>query len=214
MPPGNARGNRAPIGRGLYLITPDELDDARLLARVRPLLPHVSCLQYRNKRAEAGHRRRQLGQLLRLCRDAGTPLIVNDDARLAAEAGADGVHLGERDGTIASARMLVGADAVIGMSCYDDAALARIACDEGADYIALGAFFASPTKPCARRAPIELLREAHSLGLPQVAIGGITPDNAPTLIAAGADLIAVISGVFDAPDPVAAARAYAACFLA
>ena len=215
MPPGNTRENppiRAALRRGLYLITPDELDDARLLARVRPLLPHASCLQYRNKRAEAGQRRRQVDQLLRLCRDSATPLIVNDDPRLAAEAGADGVHLGEHDGTIAAARTLLGAGAIIGTSCYDDVALARHAAGGGADYIAFGAFFASATKPSARRATIGLLRDARPLGLPQVAIGGITPDNAHTLIAAGADLIAVISGVFDAPDPVAAARAYAACF--
>jgi thiamine-phosphate pyrophosphorylase len=215
MPPGNTRENppiRAALRQGLYLITPDELDDARLLARVRPLLPHISCLQYRNKRADPGQRRRQVDALLRLCRDLGTPLIVNDDAELAAQAGADGVHLGEHDGTMTAARALLGPDAIIGVSCYDDVALAREAAGNGATYIAFGAFFASSTKPCARRAPIGLLRDAHPLGLPQVAIGGITPDNAPTLIAAGADLIAVISGVFDAPDPVAAARAYAACF--
>jgi thiamine-phosphate pyrophosphorylase len=215
MPPGNTRENppnRTVLRRGLYLITPDELDDARLLARVRPLLPYASCLQYRNKRAEAGQRRRQVDQLLSLCRDTGTPLLVNDDAGLAAQTGADGVHLGEHDGTIAAARTLLGADAIIGVSCYDDASLARIAAAEGADYIAFGAFFASSTKPSARRASIGILRQRHAPGLPQVAIGGITPDNARTLIAAGADLIAVISGVFDAPDPVAAARAYAACF--
>jgi thiamine-phosphate pyrophosphorylase len=215
MPPGNMRENlpfRATLRRGLYLITPDELDDARLLARVRPLLPHVSCLQYRNKRAEAGQRRRQVDQLLGLCENTGTPLIVNDDAGLAAAAGADGVHLGEHDGTIAAARTLLGRDAIIGMSCYDDASLARKAAAEAADYVAFGAFFASATKPSARRASIEILRQHHAPGVPQVAIGGITPDNARTLIAAGADLIAVISGVFDAPDPVAAARAYAACF--
>lgn len=215
MAPGNARENqpiRAALGRGLYLITPDELDDARLLARVRPLLPHASCLQYRNKRAQAGQRRRQVDQLLGLCRNAGTLLIVNDDAGLAAASGADGVHLGEHDGTIAAARTLLGRNAIIGMSCYNDASLARRAAADSADYIAFGAFFASATKPAARRASIELLRQRPAPGLPQVAIGGITPDNARTLVAAGADLIAVISGVFDAPDPVAAARAYAACF--
>ncbi len=215
MPLEHTRENRptgAALRRGLYLITPDELDQTRLLTRVRPLLAHVSCLQYRNKRATGAQRHRQVESLLRMCREAGTPLIVNDDAGLAAATGADGVHLGEHDGTIAQARTLLGSDSIIGMSCYDDAARARRAAAEGADYIAFGAFFASATKPLARRASIGLLRQADPLHIPQVAIGGITPDNARTLIAAGADLIAVISGVFDAPDPLAAARAYAACF--
>jgi thiamine-phosphate pyrophosphorylase len=196
----------------LYLITPDETDCARLLARVTPLLPFVACLQYRNKRADAGLRERQARRLLALCRGAGVPLIVNDDARLAAELGAEGVHLGEHDGSTAAARVLLGDDAIIGLSCYDDPARAEAAARAGADYVAFGAFFPSPTKPLARRAAPGLLQAAAPLGLRRVAIGGITPDNARPLIAAGADLIAVISGVFDAPDPVAAARAYRACF--
>ena len=122
--------------------------------------------------------------------------------------GAAGVHLGEHDGDIGSARALLGADAIIGVSCYDDIERARRLVAEGADYIAFGAFFPSPTKPHARRAGIDLLRNSAILGVPRVAIGGITPDNAGSLVAAGADLIAVISGVFDAPDPISAARAY------
>ena len=140
------------------------------------------------------------------------PLIINDDAALAVATGADGVHLGEHDGAFATARALLGVGAIIGVSCYDDAVRARNAVALGADYVAFGAFFPSPTKPRARRAPIDLLRGSRAPGLLQVAIGGITPDNAPALIAAGADLVAVISGVFDSPDPLAAAIAYAACF--
>ena len=200
------------IPRGLYLITPDEPDDARLLARVIPLLPHVACLQYRNKPGATALRQRQVRALRLACRDAHVPFIVNDDAQLAAEVGADGVHLGEHDGAIAAARGLLGNQAIIGVSCYDDASLARHAAASGADYLAFGAFFPSTTKPDARHAAIALLHETRALGLPQVAIGGITPDNAHNLIAAGADLVAVISGVFDAPDPLAATRAYAALF--
>ncbi len=197
---------------GVYLVTPDDSDSGRLLARVAPLLPYVACLQYRNKSADDALRRQQADALLALCDRAGVPLIVNDDAALAAAVGADGVHLGEHDGALVAARALLGADAIIGVSCYDDPARAAAAAAQGADYIAFGAFFPSPTKPDARRAPLALLRDAQSHGLPRVAIGGITPDNAPALIAAGADLVAVISGVFDAPDPLDAVRAYAACF--
>lgn len=106
----------------------------------------------------------------------------------------------------------LGPDAILGASCYDDIALARAAAAQGASYVAFGAFFPSPTKPNARRAAPELLQQAATLGLPRVAIGGITPDNARSLVRAGADLLAVISGVFDAPDPAAAARAYLSCF--
>lgn len=197
---------------GLYLITPDEPDAARLLARVTPLLPFAACVQYRNKRADAGLRERQARGLRSLCLDAGVPLIINDDAALAGQIDADGVHLGEHDGDVAAARALLGDDAIIGVSCYDDLARAETAAVAGADYIAFGAFFPSPTKPDARRASPALLQAAAPLGLRRVAIGGITPDNARPLIEVGADLIAVISGVFDAADPVAAAQAYRACF--
>ena len=150
---------------------------------------------------------RDAGARLReTCADARVPFIVNDDARLARELAADGVHLGEHDGGIADARALLGEDAIIGVSCYDDLQRARDAAAAGADYLAFGAFFPSPTKPHARRAGLDLLRDGAAHGLPRVAIGGITPDNAGPLVAAGADLLAVISGVFDAPDPVAAAR--------
>lgn len=198
--------------RGLYLLTPEEPDTGRLLARVRAVLGQATWLQYRAKRAGDALRRTQAAALLPLCRAAGVALIVNDDARLAAELGADGVHLGQDDGDIAAARALLGPLARIGASCYDDLQRARDALDAGADHVAFGAFFPSPTKPHARRASPALLREGASLRVPRVAIGGIAPGNAPGLVEAGADLVAVLSGVFDAPDPVAAARAYRACF--
>ncbi|GAB3102998.1 thiamine phosphate synthase [Lysobacter terrae] len=199
--------------RGLYAITPDEPDTDRLLARVRPVLQAgASWLQYRNKPASEDLRAEQAMALLPLCRNAGVPLIINDDWALAAAIGAAGAHLGEDDGEIALARHELGPDCILGASCYDDARLARQAIFAGASYIAFGAFFPSPTKPNARRAMPELLTETAVLGVPRVAIGGITPDNARPLIVAGADLVAVISGVFDAPDPAAATRAYLSCF--
>ena len=199
--------------RGIYAITPDEADSARLLARVEAVLrAGAAWLQYRNKRADGGLREHQARALQPLCRQYGVPLIINDDWRLAAAIGADGAHLGHEDGALVTARAALGAGAIIGASCYDSLDVARAACAAGASYVAFGAFFPSPTKPEARRAATALLVQSATLGVPRVAIGGITPDNAPTLVAAGADLLAVISGVFDAPDPAAATRAYLACF--
>lgn len=200
--------------RGLYLITPDEPDTERLLARVTPLLETglVTWLQYRNKSAGEPLRQVQGLALQALCIRTGVPLIVNDDLRLAKAIGAAGVHLGEDDGDPAAARALLGPSAILGVSCYDDLARASHAAAAGASYVAFGAFFPTRSKQTRRRAAPSLLREAAALGLPRVAIGGITPENAPTLVAAGADLIAVIAGVFDAPDPLAAAQAYRHAF--
>ncbi len=211
-PGGPEASASARCGRGLYLLTPDEPDTARLLARVAAVLDAARLLQYRNKGADARLRREQAGALLPLCRDAGVPLVINDDAALAQRIGAGGVHLGEDDGDPRAARALLGADAIVGVSCYDDLGRARAAAAAGADYVAFGAFCPSATKPGARRATPSLLRESGPLGLARVAIGGITPDNGRMLVDAGADLLAVIGGVFDAPDPAAAARAYHALF--
>lgn len=203
----SGRDGGSSLGRGLYLVTPDETDSQRLRERVLPLLPFAACLQYRNKTATQALRGHQAALLQQLCSDTGVPLIVNDDTALALSVGAAGVHIGADDGDVAAARALLGRDRWIGVSCYNDLQRAVAAKAAGADYIAFGSFFASVTKPLARRADVSLLREAASLGLPRVAIGGITPDNAGTLVDAGADLLAVIGGVFDAADPVAAARA-------
>lgn len=198
--------------RGIYLITPDETDTARLLDRVRPLLADTTWLQYRNKAVDAATRRQQAQALQQLCAGAGVPLIINDDAALALEVGAAGVHLGEDDGDIAAARTLLGPGAIIGASCYDELELARRAVASGASYIAFGAFFPSRSKATTRRAQPQLLRDSTALGVPRVAIGGLTPDNSAPLVAAGADLLAVISSVFAADDPPVALRAYRACF--
>ncbi len=200
---------------GLYAITPDERDSQRLLEGVEPVLAAgAAWLQYRNKAADAALRAQQARMLQPLCARHGVPLITNDDWRLAAAIGADGVHLGEDDGGIAVARAALGDGAIVGASCYDRLDQAEKAVRAGASYVAFGAFFASPTKPHARIARPELLAQAAALRVPRVAIGGITPDNGRLLVDAGADLLAVISGVFDAPDPVAATRAYRSCFSA
>ncbi|MCB1560089.1 MAG: thiamine phosphate synthase [Xanthomonadales bacterium] len=199
--------------RGVYAITPDESDDERLLARCEAVLAGgVRWLQYRNKAASMATRARQATQLLPLCRSRGVALIINDDLDIATAVGADGVHLGLGDGSIAAARAALGVDAIIGSTCHNRLDLAERAAAEGASYVAFGAFFPSPTKPGAVQATPELLALSQSLGLPRVAIGGINADNARLLIDAGADLIAAISAIFDADDPQAATRQLAHLF--
>ncbi|WP_045769787.1 thiamine phosphate synthase [Xanthomonas albilineans] len=205
--------NASTTPRGVYLITPDETDGTRLLERVAPLLEQgVTWLQYRNKHADAAQRLAQASALHAMCLRAGVPLIVNDDVTLAQTVGAAGVHLGEDDGDLSRARATLGPHALIGASCYDDLQRARAAAMAGASYVAFGAFFPSRSKVATRRADPGLLRDAAALRLPRVAIGGLTPDNARAVVAAGADLLAVISGVFDADNPRAALAAYRACF--
>jgi thiamine-phosphate pyrophosphorylase len=172
----------------------------------------AAALQYRDKSGDHARRLREARALQALCARRRVPLIVNDDVGLAAAVGAAGVHLGEDDAEIADARARLGADAIIGVSCYDSLERALQCAAAGADYLAFGAFFASPTKPHARAASLQLLRDAKSLGLPLVAIGGLTPDNARRLIDAGADALAVVSGVFGACDVRAAARGFADLF--
>ena len=198
--------------RGLYLITPDAADFDALLETVELVLPHAACLQYRNKHALAAQAREQARALREFTAASSVCFIVNDDPRLARDVDADGVHIGEDDGDIANLRKQMGADFIIGASCYDDASLAHAAVAAGADYVAFGALFPSATKPHARRANATLFTTTRDLGVPRVAIGGITPDNARKAIAAGADLLAVIGGVFDDIDPVAAAHAIASAF--
>lgn len=198
--------------RGLYPVTPDDADTAALRARVDAVLPFATWLQYRNKAASDALKREQVAALLPACRAIGVPLIVNDHWRLALDCGADGAHLGEDDGDLREARAALGPSAILGASCYDSIALARGAVAAGASYVAFGAFFPTSTKAATRRAEVALLRQSEGLGVPRVAIGGITPDNAPGLIAGGADLLAVVGGVFGAPDPVAAAQAYLCAF--
>jgi thiamine-phosphate pyrophosphorylase len=158
-------------------------------------------------------KRREAEALAGLAAARGVLYIVNDDPALCAAVKADGVHLGEDDGSIAAARAIVGPERIVGVSCYNDFALAEAAVAAGADYVAFGSFFASSVKPGARHADVRLLARAATLRVPVVAIGGITADNAPELIRAGADALAVITAVFGPADPTgveAGARALCA----
>lgn len=194
--------------RGLYAITPDEADDARLESLVRAVLrARPALLQYRSKQVAAAQRRRQAGRLAAMCRAANVPLIINDDPVLARDCGAQGVHLGGDDGSVEAARALLGESAIIGVSCYASLSLAEQAQRDGASYVAFGSVFGSPTKPDAPRASPELLADAcRSLSLPVCAIGGVDRANASTLLDLGVDLLAVITDVFGSDDPEAAAR--------
>ena len=170
-------------------------------------------VQYRGKDPDAARRRSQAASLLAPCRAGGVALIVNDDPGLAAEIGADGVHIGKDDASLAAAREILGPEAIIGVSCYADLDRAIRAEQAGASYVAFGSLYPSPTKPRATHAPLDLITEARGrLSVPLVAIGGITADNAAAVIAAGADMVAVISGVFAAAEVTAAARAYSRLF--
>ncbi len=200
---------------GLYVITPDSADTVELLRRSRLALEGgARMLQYRNKSSDAALRRAQAVALRELAHEFAVPFIVNDDVRLAAQVGADGVHLGAEDGGLGEARALLGKRRTIGISCYNCIALAHEAASRGADYVAFGAFFPSGVKPAAVRADIGLLRQARAeLAVPLVAIGGITPQNGAALLEAGADALAVISAVFDAADIRSAARDFSGLFI-
>ncbi|MBX6319762.1 thiamine phosphate synthase [Pigmentiphaga sp.] len=204
--------------RGLYGITPEWDDTDRLVAAVQAAARGgMRAVQLRRKHAGRTKRLEQARALRAACDRLGVLLIINDDWRLALEAGADGVHLGRDDGDIAEARRAGGPALLIGASCYNEPERARAALEAGADHVAFGAVFASPTKPAAVRAPLSCLEQARALRLPRteeptrpaiVAIGGITPDNARQAVAAGADALAVITALFGAEDIEAAARAF------
>ncbi len=199
---------------GLYAVTPDEPDTDILMHKVRQALAGgARWLQYRNKLAGSALQREQAAALRTLTRSYAARLIINDDPDLALTVDADGVHLGADDQGIAAVRARLGSGKVIGASCYNRPPLAFDAVAQGADYVAFGVFFPSGVKPGAVKAEIDLLRQARSeLSVPVVAIGGITLDNAPQLLAAGADALAVISGVFAAPDIEQAAQNFSNLF--
>ncbi len=199
---------------GLYAITPDIADTDTLLQRSRAALSGgARVLQYRNKTASPALRSIQAQALQQLCTEFHVPLLINDHLELALAVDAAGLHLGADDGDIAAARAQLGPRKLLGASCYDRIELAQKAVAAGADHIAFGSFFASSVKPDAVRPPLELISRAkNEFRLPVVAIGGITPHNAPQLIAAGVDAVAVISAVFTAPDVAAAAREFQKLF--
>ena len=200
---------------GLYAITDSTLiPPGQLTSSVaRAIAGGASVIQYRDKQAPDPVRYREAAALATLCRQHGIPLIINDDAELAAAVDASGVHLGRTDPPIRQMRERLGPRAIIGVSCYNDLARAVTASQAGADYVAFGRFFPSHSKPHAPPAETAVLRRARrQLDLPIVAIGGITPGNGQSLLAAGANLLAVIHGVFGQPDIRAAAAQYAELF--
>jgi thiamine-phosphate pyrophosphorylase len=197
--------------RGLYAITPEDLGRAAVMQRVAAAVSSgaLCALQYRRKEAGAAQRLAEARELAALCRRHGVPLVINDDLELTLQVGAEGLHLGREDGDLAGARARL-PGRILGASCYDQPGLARRAIAAGADYVAFGSVFASPTKPAATRAPLSLF--ALPLGVPKVAIGGITLENAPRVVAAGADCVAVITDLFEAPDVAQRARDFAKIF--
>ncbi|BBP79540.1 thiamine phosphate synthase [Pseudomonas gingeri NCPPB 3146 = LMG 5327] len=202
--------------RGLYAITDSQLLAGKFLSYVEAALEGgVTLLQYRDKSADDARRLREAEALLKLCERYKTRLIINDDAELAARLGV-GVHLGQTDGPLTPARALLGSKAIIGSTCHAQLELAEQAAREGASYVAFGRFFNSNTKPGAPAADIALLERARpALHLPICVIGGITLDNAAPLVAHGADLLAVIHGLFgadNAQEVTRRARAFNALF--
>jgi thiamine-phosphate pyrophosphorylase len=198
---------------GLYGIT-DGAALPKLLGSVEAAIRGgARLIQYREKSTDLARRTAEAGALRELCQGHGVLLIINDDVGLAAAVGADGVHLGKDDGRVDAARVQLGPRAVIGVSCYDSLERALQAAHDGADYVAFGSFFASGSKPAAARAPLSLLKDARArLGIPLCAIGGITPANGGELVQAGADMLAVIQGLFGAENIAAAAKDYTRLF--
>ncbi|PJE42839.1 MAG: thiamine phosphate synthase [Pseudomonas sp.] len=202
--------------RGLYAITDSELLKGKLLPYVEAALKGgATLLQYRDKSSDEARRLREAEALRELCNRYGAALIINDDAELAARLGV-GLHLGQGDGSLSVARALLGRKAIIGGTCHAQLELAEAAAKEGASYVAFGRFFNSTTKPGAPAADAELLTAAKAkINLPIVAIGGVTLDNAPELIAHGASMVAVVHGLFGADSAAEVerrARAFSALF--
>ena len=202
---------------GLYALTPDLLDSDELLERVAAAFAGgASASQYRIKIASPPLKRAQALALRDLCAGNRVTFIVNDDINLAYSVDADGVHVGRDDASVAHARQRMGHGAIVGASCYDSLERATAAVAAGADYIAFGSFHPSAIKPDVVRADPSLITAAKTRfwTVPVVAIGGITPSHASALVAAGADALAVITAVFDAPDVRAAAKAFSDLFAA
>ncbi|UVW29441.1 thiamine phosphate synthase [Massilia sp. H6] len=200
--------------RGLYLVTPDWLDTARLLAVTdRALAAGAALVQYRHKSASHALRVEQGAALLALCRRHGRPLVINDHVDLCCELGADGVHLGGSDAPVAQARARLGADAIIGASCYGELALAEAAQAAGASYVAFGGFYPSPVKKYTFVTPPQLVDAwGERVGLPMVVIGGMTPENAGPLVQRGATMVAAITSVYAADNPALAVAQFRALF--
>lgn len=202
---------------GLYAITDSKLmpdTDAMLFQVEQALRGGARIIQYRDKSTDENKRLTESRALLDLCNQFSRPLLINDDIHLAKQIGAHGVHLGQSDGIVSQAREYLGNNSIIGNTCHDSLALANTACQQGCDYVAFGAFFASSTKPEAKPAPLQLLSEARStLPVPVVAIGGINMDNAEQVITAGADMVAVIHSLFASQDICTQAGSFDSLFI-
>jgi thiamine-phosphate pyrophosphorylase len=198
---------------GLYVITDGSTGDILLSKVEQALQGGAAIVQYRDKTTDVARREQEASDLKSLASTYNALFIINDDVALAKTVQADGVHVGREDSALTAARAYLGKTAIIGVSCYNQLPLALDAARQGADYIAFGSFFPSPTKPHAPRATLELLREARAqLSVPICAIGGIILATAPTLITSGADMLAVISDVFNAPAITQQAARYQALF--
>jgi thiamine-phosphate pyrophosphorylase len=200
--------------KGLYLVTPDWDDTDKLVAVSEAgLKGGAALLQYRHKTAGEALRREQAAALLALCRRHGKPFIINDYPQLCVELDADGVHVGGTDAAVAAVREQVGPDRIVGASCYGSLEMAQAAQEAGADYVAFGGFYPSRIKKYEVSTPVDIVTRAGRLvALPNVVIGGMTRENAVPLVAAGADMVAVISSVYFADDPESAARELASLF--
>jgi thiamine-phosphate pyrophosphorylase len=200
--------------RGLYLVTPNWDDTAALLdATAHALRAGVALVQYRHKSAGPELRREQASQLLALCRRFQTPFVINDHLDLCLELGADGVHVGGTDASVAQARKALGNGRIVGASCYGDRQLARDASEQGASYVAFGGFYPSKVKQYPVTTPNDIVNWSKAeIALPCVVIGGMTPINAAPLVARGADMVAAISSVYGAPEIDAATREFARLF--
>jgi len=193
-----------------YLVSPQDVGGSfpdRLKAALEPGL--TAAFQLRVKDVDEHPLARLAEPLQRICADAGVAFIVNDSVTLAKRLGADGVHLGQSDGDVREARAVLGPAAQIGRTCHDSRHFAMQAGEDGADYVAFGAFYPTTTKPSNYRPEPAILSWWSALfEIPCVAIGGITPDNAEPLVEAGADFIAVVQAVWGKEDPAAAVRAF------
>lgn len=200
--------------RGLYAITSECADGNRLLADIEAALSGgCRIVQYRDKQSAMPEQVARARALRQITRRFGARLLINDDIALAHLIDADGVHLGKDDGSLVFARAILGPDKILGASCYADFAAAQAAEKAGVDYVAFGAVYPSLTKPDAASATVDLFFRAKSeLTVPACAIGGIKLGNAAPLIAAGADLLAVITDLFSAPDIAVRAANYQRLF--
>jgi thiamine-phosphate pyrophosphorylase len=195
---------------GLYLVTPDWDDTARLLrATEQALLGGAALVQYRHKFASEDLRRQQAQGLQALCRHYQVPFIINDHLDLCLALDADGIHVGGTDASVAEMRAALGPDKIVGASCYGDLSLAHAAQLAGASYVAFGGFYLSRVKKYPVTTPFDVVSIAcTAINLPNVVIGGMTVENCRPLVNAGAHMVAAISSIYLAPDPQAAARAF------